>query len=116
SPSPRFSRAGANEELLEDLGARAGIVGSVPPELLGVEEATPDADVDLHQPHIARRGSEVGDTLALVDELAPAALLPGRRFHEVVEEVVEAFIERVGIERALSGHRQEPIDGPAVDR
>src|SRR6266849_1520926 len=115
-PLSRLPGAIADEEVLEDLGAGARVVGGVPPELRGAEEPAPDADVDLHQADIARRRREVCDDLTAPDELAPAALLPGGRLYDVMEEVVEAFVERVRIQRTLGGYREEAIDGLAVDR
>src|SRR4029434_7121178 len=47
--------------------------------------------------------------------LPPAAPLPGRRLHEMVEEVGEALIERVRVERTVRRLLQQVIHGLAID-
>src|SRR5207244_1083223 len=90
-----------DQQLLQDLGAGAGVVGRVPPELAAAEEPAPDARVDLHEPDIAGGRLEVRDRPASPDELPPAAFLPRRRLDQMMVELVEALLEGIGVEGAL---------------
>src|SRR5262249_28311727 len=88
-----LAHAVAHQQLGEDLGARAAVVDDVPAELLVIEEAAPDAPVHLHDADIALRGDEIRHLAVVLDELAPAALLPGDRLHEVAVERGDAGLD-----------------------
>src|SRR5262249_59374040 len=80
-------RDGVAAQVVEqDLAPRVPVVLDVARQAVQVVEATPRVPVHLHQPHVSGGGGERRQLVALLHELAPAALLPRRGEHDLPEE------------------------------
>src|SRR5205814_7153138 len=105
-PLVRLAYPVAREELRENLGARARVVADVPLQLADVEEAAPHASVHLHEADVARAREEIRDASFALDELSPAALLPGRGGDEMVKRLPESGLDLVRVRGPLARGRQ----------
>src|SRR5215468_4577316 len=70
----------------EDLASCLAVVLDVAGEAVQVVEAAPGVAIDLHQAQVARARSERRELFSFLDELTPAALLPGRAENDLPEE------------------------------
>src|SRR5215813_13233863 len=70
----------------ENLASRLAVVLDVAGEAVQIVEAAPRVAIDLHQAQVAGARSERRELFPFLDELAPAALLPGRAEDDLPEE------------------------------
>src|SRR5579862_9584542 len=77
-------------------------------------EAAPDVLVDLHQAEVVGRGFQVGDAIALEDELAPTALLPRRALYQPQVERTKAVVDILLDDLALRSILQKLIIVAAI--
>src|SRR5215471_9573490 len=94
----------------EDLASRLAVVLDVAGEPVQIVETTPRVAIDLHQAQVASARSERRELFPFLDELAPAALLPGRAEDDLPEERgVLRHHFRLG-ERGVAGLGEELAD------
>src|SRR5262249_60385896 len=66
-----------------------------PSHLPGAKTPPPHAAIHLHDPDVAAAREEERPLPVLLDELPPAALLPGHGRHDMLEHLVETVVDGI---------------------